>query len=259
MHSSPLSRRVLGAAVSLPLVVQSVACGGEGTDGADDPVTVVVTETAGTPTDTPASTTPLTEEQLNEAVLAHENLSPGWREVSSESEIGFGSVGCLAGMAQVPDDLFAAMARAEYDFEEDSLTTLLSAAGSVADEADATSFVDAAQATAAGCTSVNGTDDDGDQWEGTLTADETITNDAIDDQLLVEFDGTITTPDGTDLDIETRYLLARTGPHIAIVLSVNFPTYNYFDDAAYLQIAVDRFAAVATGAEPPVTVGPETN
>lgn len=251
-------RRTLGVATCLPLLALATACGDDGGD-AGDVETVVVTTTPSAPPTTDAPVPPLTQAQLDTAVLAAENLSDGWQADTSTSNIGIGDIGCLNMVPSAPTELFTDLARAEYAFEGDAWASILSAAGTFADESAATAFVDSAQEEAAACTSVSVTDSDGTTWDGSVTSTEATSNPAVDDQLAISFEGTFATDDGFDSDITLRYAVSRIGPNVALFLSISFNEYAYLDHDAYLQIALDRFVAVASGDTPPATVGPETN
>ena len=217
-------------------------------------VFVVLTAVAGcSDTDSDAEDTDkpigaLTSEQIATAVLQPENLGDGWESEPATKDEGSTAPGCLADLEALTDQLEAEeQGGTEFTFGE--VLTVESTVSAYADETQIEAIFDQVQTVAAACAGVTGTDDDGNEWNLTLTTSDDAVYDDVDDQYSVSGSGTLTTPSGADVQVHIETTAVRLGPNVASVSTFDFEERTT-EHRAWTEIAIERFVDVAEGEEP---------
>lgn len=247
--------RSLAPVAALALVALTVAgCGGDDGDGdAGAEETVVVDQNGETVGGDPDALGPLSADQVSQAVLQADNMGDGWTAAPSTEDDGT-APGCLADV----DTLTEGLTEKEKAGTEFSYGEILSVESTVSayDDANALAAVfDQVQVAVAACTDVSGPDDEGNEWDLTLTATDDAGYDGVDDQYSVSGSGSLTTPDGTKVDIYVEQSAVRIGANVASISTFDLQPRSTEHDV-WAQIAVDRFVAVAGGEEPAATTAP---
>lgn len=247
--------RALAPIAVLALVaVTAAACGDDGgTSGTDDRQTVVVDEN-GDPVDQgDAGVEPLTEDQIAQAVLQSENLGDGWTSAPSTDDDSE-APGCLADIDTLTEGLVK-KDKAGTEFDHGDALSVESTVTAYEDEVSLAAVFDQVQEAVAACTTVSGPDGDGNQWDITLATNTDALYDGVDDQYTLTASGTITTSDGTAVDVYLEQTAARLGPNVSSVSTFDISDRTT-EHGAWTQIAVDRLISVANGEEPAATTAP---
>ena len=254
-------RRRLGALASIALVAgMATACGGDGDDEPEAEETVTVTagaEESETTDEDGEGGTPLTEAQLQEVVLSADNLGEGWTGGPSdeEDETDEGP-GCLGDIDEITESVEEAEeVDVTYGYGEVGLPQVESGASTFDDEATIATAFDDVQAALTTCTTVQGTDDEGSTYDLTLVADETTSDDALDDQINLTGSGSVTDSSGNDFQISLHLTMARLGTTVVTIGTTDFSDQSAAHEV-YAQIGIDRLVAVSSGQTPPATVAP---
>lgn len=195
----------------------------------------------------------LTAEQIAEAVLQPDNLGDGWTSAPSTDEEST-APGCLADLEVLTEQL-ERQDRGGTEFSYGDILTVESTVSTYADETAISAIFDQVQTVAAACTTVTGPDGNGNEWNVTLTTTDEARYDDVDDQYSVTGSGTLTTPDGTDVQIYLEQTAARLGPNVASISTFDLEARTT-EHAAWAEIAIDRFVDVAEGEEPEATTAP---
>lgn len=195
----------------------------------------------------------LTAEQIAEAVLQPDNLGDGWTSAPSTDEEST-APGCLADLEVLTEQL-ERQDRGGTEFSYGDILTVESTVSTYADETAISAIFDQVQTVAAACTTVTGPDGNGNKWNVTLTTTDEARYDDVDDQYSVTGSGTLTTPDGTDVQIYLEQTAARLGPNVASISTFDLEARTT-EHAAWAEIAIDRFVDVAEGEEPEATTAP---
>ncbi len=196
----------------------------------------------------------LTVDQISQAVLQPDNMGDGWTSEPSTDDEESTAPGCLADLEALTEQL-ERQDRGGTEFSFGDILAVESTVSTYADEAAITAVFDQVQTVAAACTSVTGPDGDGNEWNLTLSTTDEATYDDVDDQYSVTGSGTLTTPDGTDLQIYVEQTAARLGPNVASISTFDLEPRTT-EHAAWAEIAIDRFVDVAEGEEPEATTAP---
>jgi hypothetical protein len=228
----------------------AVGCGDDAGDAEAQETETVLIDDSG-----PA----LTQEQLDVVVLTPENVGDGWTGGTVESDDDSDSPGCFGEIDAISDTLDpieVAERDVEYDYGDSGPPQITSGASSYQDgNAVAQAFDDLA-AVLRECTTVVGTDDEGGSWDLTVTTDETLSTDTIDDQVDVTATGTYTHASGSEFDVTLHQTFVRIGKNVLTVGVSDFEDQSALHDA-YVQIAIDRLVAVIIDSEPSQTTGPQ--
>lgn len=232
--------RRIGVVASLAVVsVLAVGCGDDSDDaGSGDPAAV------------------LSEDQVASAAIGLDNLGEGWTEEPADEEEDSPAPGCLGEIDQVTEtDEPAAEVEKTYGHGEISLPRVQSGVATFDDEDSVASAFDDVQVALADCTTVEGTDEEGTEYNLTLTYDDSATGDAVDDQLNLVAAGTILTPGGQEVSLSLHMTMARIDNNVALIATSDFSDPATLH-ASVSQIGIDKLAAVVAGEEPPATTAP---
>lgn len=244
----------------------AVGCGDDGGDPAAQETETVVVDTDGNVVEDPSdgagvddSGPALTQEQVEVVVLTPENVGDGWTGGPVESDDDEDAPGCFGEIEAVSDGLDP-LEVAEYDvsygFGDSGVPAVSSGASSYEDGyAVAQAFVDLRTALSA-CASVTGTAGDGNDWDLTVTYDDTKVSDATDDQINVTASGTLTEPSGTEYELTVHQTFVRIGKNV-ITVGVTDVSDQSELQAGYTGIAIDRLVSVIIDSEPSQTTGPQ--
>ncbi|KAA1429388.1 hypothetical protein [Nocardioides antri] len=264
-------RRVLATAGCLALVsLLAVGCGDDGGDADAEETETVYVDTEGNVIDDPSgedggddveddSGPALTQEQLEVVVLTPENVGDGWTGGPVESDEDSEAPGCFGEIETISDNLDpleVAEHDVEYSYGDSGVPVINSGASSYQDgNAVAQAFEDL-DAVLSTCTSVTGTDGEGNTWDMTVSYDDTVVSDATDDQVNVTTSGTFTDPSGSEYDLTIHQSYVRIGKNVITIGVTDFSDQSALQEA-YTQIAIDRLVDVITDSEPDETTGPQ--
>lgn len=237
----PGARR-LGALAALALVsVLAAACGDDGDDGSDGG---------------DSGATVLSDDQLQTASITLDNLGPGWAEEPVEDDDDSPAPGCLGDAEAVTDGVDPdAEVKKSFAYGEQGLPGLETGVQTYGDEDEITDVFEEVQAVYAECTSVVGTDDEGNSFDLTLSTNEDPSSEGVDDQINVTATGTFTSPEGQTVEVSLHQTAVRIDNNIATIGTTAF-TDATAAHATYAQIGIDRLVAVVAGEEPPATTAP---
>jgi hypothetical protein len=268
-------RRLLATAGTLALVsLLAVGCGDDGGDAEAQETETVFVDADGNVVD-PGGTDStdsgdggdvaddsgpaLTQEQLEVVVLTPENVGDGWTGGPVESDEDSDAPGCFGEIETISDGLDP-LEVAEYDVEYaygDSGAPQISSGASSYTDGNAVDHAFVALDTALrACTSVTGTDGDGNTWDLSVSADDTAVTDTIDDQINVTASGTLTDTAGTEYELTLQQTYVRIGKNV-ITIGVTDVNDQSALHAGYTQIAIDRLVVVIIDSEPDLTTGPQ--
>lgn len=238
--------RTLAPVAVLALISALVAgCSDDGGDSDDD-----AGDDGGTHVGTAQALTP---DQIATAVLQTDNLGDGWvAEPSTEDEGG--APGCLADIESITDGLEEKDKGGTVFDYGDSALRVESTVSAYADETTVGGVFDLVASTIATCTDVSGPDGDGNTWDLTLTSSDEVTYD-VDAQYAISGSGTITSPDGTSIDVYLEQTAVRFGPNVGSITTFDTQSRTA-EHATWAEIAVERFLDVAEGEEPEATTAP---
>lgn len=262
------------AAATLALVsLLAAGCGDDGGDAEAQETETVFVDADGNviepPDDTTDDTTDggdvddsgpaLSQEQLEVVVLTPENVGPEWTGGPVESDEESSSPGCFGEIDAISDSLDpieVAEHDVEYGYGDSGVPQVASGASSYEDgNAVAQAFTDL-HSVLSGCTSVVGTDDEGNEWDLTVSYDDTVVSDATDDQINVTAVGTFTDTAGSAYELTLHQSYVRIGKNV-ITLGVTDLGDQTDLHKEYTQIAIDRLVAVIIDSEPSETTGPQ--
>jgi hypothetical protein len=246
--------RSLAPLAVLALVAATTAgCNDDSGKDADAQETVVVDQNGQTIGGDPDALPAMTPDQISQAVLQDDNMGDGWTS-APYTDSDTAAPGCLSDVKT----LTAGLQKKDKGGTEFSYGDTPSVDSTVSAYADATALgavFDQVQVAVAACTKVTGPDGDGNNWDVTLTSTDDPGYEGVDDQYSVSGTGTLTTPDGTTVDIYLEQTAVRIGANVASVSTFDLQSRTTEHDA-WAQIAVDRFVAVANGDEPAATTAP---
>lgn len=263
-------RRHLATVGSLALIaLLAVGCGDdEGDPEAQETETVFVDsdgnviedETGGGGTDAVDDSGPaLTQEQLDRVVLAPENVGEGWTGGPVESDEEGGAPGCFGEIEAISnglDPLEVAESDVEYEYGTGGAPSISSGASSYEDGNAVAAAFDELSSVLGACTSVAGTDADGNDWDFSVTTDETLATDTIDDQINVTASGTVTDTAGTEYELTLHQTYVRIGKNV-ITVGVTDVSDQGEIQSGYTEIAIGRLVSVIIDSEPSQTTGPQ--
>jgi hypothetical protein len=267
------ARRSLATAGTLALVsLFAVGCGDDSGDAEATETETVVVDADGNVIDGPTDgqdeqgDTPvddsgpaLTQEQLESAVLAPENVGENWTGGQVESDVESGSPGCFGDIEVISDSLDP-IEVAEHDVEYNYTggdPSIASGASSYEDGTAVAEAFDGLHEVLGSCTEVVGTDSEGFEWDLDVTYDGTLATDTIDDQVNVTASGTVVDPDGSEFDITLRQSYIRVGKNV-LTVGVNSLGGDYSElQTGYTEIAIYRFTSVIIDSEPTTQLGPQ--
>lgn len=232
--------RALAPVLALALVAALAACGGDGDSepkASEEPEQPVVA---------------LTSDQIEQAVLQADNMGEGWTsEPATESEDE--APGCLGDIDTITEGL-ERTERGGTQFDNGDLR-VESTVSAYADETALSGVFDLVQSTLAACTTVEGTDADGNTWDVDLTTSDDATYDAVDDQYSVSGSGTITASTGQVIEVHLEQTAVRVGPNVGSISTFDTQSRTT-EHAVWAEIGVDRLVDVAHGEEPEATTAP---
>lgn len=237
----PTSRRFAAAsAVALALVL--TGCGGDGGSGEAD-----------------ESSSPLTQEQADEALLTADNLGEGFvaNPDDDDDDDEAEELGCLSFIDALGESEDAATtAKIDYEFENDmGNPAVLSLVESYDDTDGAEGAVDTLRAELEDCDAVDYEDEDGIVFSLDVSSDDEQTADGTDDQLNLSAAGTIASGE-FEFPFTLELSIAQVGQHLTVVGVTDLGSHSSEAVDDYTQIAVDRLVAVADGDEPAETTAP---
>ncbi len=195
----------------------------------------------------------LTADQIAQAVLQPENLGDGWTSEPSTDDEGT-APGCLADVETLTDQL-PRQDRGGTEYSFGDALQVESTVSVYADETAVGAIFDQVQTLVAACTTVTGPDSDGNEWDLTLTTSDEAVHDEVDDQYRISGNGTVTTPDGTAIEIYIEQTAVRLGPNVASISTSDLRSRTT-EHADFAVIAVARLVDVAEGTEPEATTAP---
>ena len=144
----------------------------------------------------------------------------------------------------------------EYEYEPSGAPSISSGASSYEDGNAVAAAFDELGATLIACTSVAGTDAEGNSWDFSLTTDETLATDTIDDQINVTAVGTLTDTAGNEYELTLHQSYVRIGKNV-ITVGVTDVSDAADLQTGYTAIAIDRLVSVIIDSEPSETTGPQ--
>jgi hypothetical protein len=202
---------------------------------------------------------PLTEQNLDEALLTTDNLGAGWvertgegAEESSAAEPFTKGTECLSGAEDITGLEAAERASATFGYVQGYLT-VSNGVGSYDDEDALDEEFTASYDVLKDCTSDSRKTGSG-SYEAAISTDRATSTDAVDDQINVKVDITYSVDD-TEGELFAVFTLARVGPNLTAVRT--FDAVDVTDaHASYVEIAVDRLVAVSNGDQPAEAVAP---
>lgn len=243
------------APLAVLTLVAATTAGCNDNSGADAGAqeTVVVNQDGETIGGDPDAVSALTSDQISKAVLQDDNMGEGWTSAPYTDD-DTAAPGCLADVATLTEGLQKTGKGGTEFTHGDSLT--VDSTVSAYDDATALAAVfDQVQVAVASCTTVTGPDGDGNNWDLTLTSTDDPGYEGVDDQYSISGNGTLTTSDGTSIDIYIEQTAVRIGANVASISTFDLQSRTTEHDV-WAQIAVDRFVAVANGDEPAATTAP---
>lgn len=258
-HRSRTARPLASVAVLALTSVLAAGCG-DGDEDAGEVVTETVTvtpgQTDGGDTGEEGAAT-FTEEQAIAAILQPDNFSDAWSsEPGSDDDEEEPAPGCLGEIDALTEELpKAAEADSTYEYGDSGAPSVDSGLSAYADEAELVARFDEVQAALVSCTSVTGTDSDGLSYDLTLSADEDVTYDGVDDQINMTASGTVSQGEES-LEIYLVSTMVRIGANVATIATTHLEDPADLH-AVYAEIGVERAVAVATGDEPEATTAPD--
>lgn len=236
-----MTRASAPVAVLALLSALAAGCGDDGGSGSDS-----------NEDDQDVPVVALTADQIEQAVLQEENLGEGWTsEPATESEDD--APGCLGDIDKITEGLDRTE-RGGTQFDQGDLR-VESTVSAYADETALTGVFDLVQTTLAACTTVDGTDADGNTWDVELTTSDETTYDDVDDQYTVSGSGTVTAPTGQVIEVHLEQTAVRVGPNVGSIGTFDTQSRST-EHAVWAEIAVERLVDVATGEEPEETTAP---
>ncbi len=264
------TRRLLTTVGSLALVsLLAVGCGDDGGEAEPQETETVTVDTDGNPIDDQGddqtddaaddSGPALTQEQLEVVVLTPENLGDGWAVRPAESDEDSDAPGCCGEIEAISDDrdpLEFADHDVEYGYGDTGAPQITSSASSYDDGNAVAQAFDELSAVLSSCTSVTGTDGEGNTWDMTVTSDDTAVSDATDDQVNVTASGTFADSSGAEFELTLHQSYVRIGKNVITIGVSGFEDQSALQ-AGYTQIAIDRLVAVIIDSEPSQTTGPQ--
>lgn len=248
-------QRVAAVAVLALVATSAAACGdnqkAEDASSGSAPPSDASSEADNTPV--------LTEDQLSQVVLAPENFPGDWSQEVNEEDDSMGP-GCLGEVSAITQAVEKS-ARVAYDYSygDAGIPLVRSSATSFNDHDALVEAFDHVQEVLAGCPTVTGTDEDGTEYDLTVTYSDEITSDVVDDQISFDLTGTITA-DGDEAALSESITLVRMGPNVLTTAMVDLgdPARVAAADQ-YAQIALDRLVSVVLGETPEAVTGPEVS
>lgn len=197
----------------------------------------------------------LTEDQAAEAVLQEDNLGPDWSaEPVTEDDDTTAGPGCFADIDTLTEGL-TKVTSVGTEFTYSVGVPIVKSTATAYDEEIAVAAVfDQVQTVLEACTTIDGPDGDGNEWDLAVETSDEQTYDA-EDQFSLSASGTFTQAGGDESPIYLEWTSARVGPNVATVTTLD--TESRADEhAALAQVAVDRMNAVIDGEEPAATTVP---
>jgi hypothetical protein len=201
----------------------------------------------------------LTQEQLEVVVLTPENVGEGWTGGPVESDDDSVAPGCFGEISAISDSLDpleVAEQDVEYAYGESGVPEISSGASSYQDGNAVAAAFDELSTVLGACTSVTGADGDGNTWDFSVTTDETLATDTIDDQINVTASGTLTDTSGTTYDLTLHQAYVRIGKNVMTIGVTDVGDQSALQ-AGYTAIAIDRLVSVIIDSEPSQTTGPQ--
>ena len=237
---TPLASRRLAAASAVALALVLTGCGDDGGSG-----------------DAEESSSPLSQEQADTALLTEGNLGEGFVVHPDEDDDDSEGLDCLAFIADLGESEDAATtAEIDYEFESElGNPAVISIIESYDDTDSADALVETLRGELDGCDAVDYEDEDGTTFSLDVSTDDEQTADGTDDQLNVTASGTIASG-GMEFPFTLALSVSQVGQHLTMVGVTDLGPSSSVDVESYTQIAVDRLVAVADGDEPAETTAP---
>lgn len=201
----------------------------------------------------------LTQEQLEVVVLTPENVGDGWTGGPVESDDDGAAPGCFGEISVISDSLDpleVAEQDVAYEFGDSGVPEINSGASSYQDGNAVAGAFDELSTVLGVCSSVTGTDADGNNWDLSLTTDETLATDTIDDQINVTASGTLTDTAGTEYELTLHQTFVRIGKNVITIGVTDLGDQSELQ-AGYTEIAIDRLVSVIIDSDPSETTGPQ--
>ena len=253
MRRTARIRTLAPLAVLALVAATTAACNDDGSDDASAQETIVVDQEGQTIGGDPDAAPPLTADQISQAVLQDDNMGDGWTSTPS-TEDDSTAPGCLADVETLTEGL-TKKDKAGTEFTYGDILTVESTVTAYTDATSLAAVFDQVQVAVGACTDVTGPDGDGNNWDLTLASTDDAGYDGVDDQYSVSGNGTLTTADGTSVDIYLEQTAVRIGANVASISTFDLKPRSTEHDV-WAQIAVDRFVAVVNGDEPAATTAP---
>ena len=233
--------RALASVVALALAAALTACSGDGDSepkaSDEEPEQPVVA---------------LTADQIEQAVLQADNMGEGWTsEPATEGE----DVRLAAWVTSTRSPRGSSGPSGVAPQFDNGDLRVESTVSAYADETALTGVFDLVQSTLAACTTVEGTDADGNTWDVDLTTSDDATYDDVDDQYSVSGSGTVTAPTGQVIEVHLEQTAVRVGPNVGSISTFDTQSRTT-EHAVWAEIGVDRLVDVAHGEEPEATTAP---
>lgn len=198
---------------------------------------------------------PLSQEQLDQAVLQPENFSEAWTSEPGDEEPASTGLGCWSDIDALTDSVpEQAKSAVEISYGDAALPALESEVSAYADEDQLTTLFDDFQAAVAECSTISGTDEDGLTWAVSINSDDTATE-GVDDQVNLAGSGTVSNGDQS-FDVYLYATFVRRGANLMTV-SATDSVDRGAEWGNWRVVALDRFVAVTAGEEPPVATAPD--
>lgn len=262
------SRRLLATAGCLALVsLFAVGCGDDGGGAEAQETETVIVDADGNVVDdqsdggegTDDSGPALTQEQIELVVLTPENVGDGWTGGPVESDEDSDAPGCFAEIETISDSLDpleVAEHDVEYTYGDAGVPAISSGASSYDDGNAVTQAFDDLESVLSTCTTVTGTDGEGNTWDLAVTVDDTVVSDATDAQINVTASGTLADTSGNEYDLTIHQSYVQIGKNV-ITIGVTDVSDQSALHEAYTQLAIDRLVDVIIDSEPDITTGPQ--
>lgn len=194
---------------------------------------------------------------LEQALLTVDNLGTDWVQQPDTGETTDGPEGtgtdCLDDAGELESIEPVEKASATFTWTAGTLS-IANGIGAYEDPEQVSTQFDEAFANLEDCTEVSNQTKTA-TMEAEISTDRVASTDAVDQQINVEALGTYTAGDQSQ-DFAILITLAQVGANVTTVQTVGTSGEISTAHATYVEIAVDRLAAVTDGEEPPETVAP---
>jgi hypothetical protein len=197
----------------------------------------------------------LSASQVGQAVIALEDLGPGFKVDKSDDGDDKSSFGCLDGLDKLDKNKIKPPQDEETDYAASSdigIPAVFSKVGSFKDSSDASSILSKFKSAVQGCTSVDATDDDGFHVKLAITLDEKASGSGATAQVNMTAQGTGETS-GQTFPFGIRMTAIQVDNNVSLVGFVTFGSSVEPEASKMAAIALERLVAVVGGKTPSPT------